>query len=554
MSNFFEAHKDTLFQAVKTSKSRDYWSAYPEIASGKIYGETAKDDQLAEFEGILGKPFALGQPTNGNWTGAETSPYGKELGVTYEDADPAELVKASQEAGKSWAKASVEERVGVALEMLDRINKKSFLIANAVMHTSGQAFMMAFQAGGPHAQDRGLEAVAYAYDAMTQTPTEVTWTKPQGKHDPIVLDKKFRVVPRGVALVIGCATFPTWNTYPGMFASFVTGNPVIIKPHPMAILPMAISIQIGREVLKEAGFDPNVLLLAADTADAPKTKELVTADAVKIIDFTGSNAFGEWVRENAGDALVYTEEAGVNAITIESTDNLRGMASNIAFSLSLYSGQMCTTPQNIFVPRDGIKTNDGKKSFEEVADAIKISLDKLLGDPARAAAILGAVQNPATLERIDAAGKLGKVIRSSEPVEGMSGARSATPTLVAVDSKNEEAYMQERFGPISFIIACDDIDDAIARAAGSAKSHGAITAALYSTDEAVIDKATDAYAWAGAPLSVNLTGNIYVNQSAAYSDFHVTGANPAGNASLTDGAYVANRFRIATVRRQAAMA
>ena len=554
MSNFFEAHKDTLFQAVKTSKSRDYWSAYPEIASGKIYGETAKDDQLAEFEGILGKPFALGQPTNGNWTGAETSPYGKELGVTYEDADPADLVKASQEAGKSWAKASVEERVGVALEMLNRINKKSFLIANAVMHTSGQAFMMAFQAGGPHAQDRGLEAVAYAYDAMTQTPTEVTWTKPQGKHDPIVLDKKFRVVPRGVALVIGCATFPTWNTYPGMFASFVTGNPVIIKPHPMAILPMAISIQIGREVLKEAGFDPNVLLLAADTADAPKTKELVTADAVKIIDFTGSNAFGEWVRENAGDALVYTEEAGVNAITIESTDNLRGMASNIAFSLSLYSGQMCTTPQNIFVPRDGIETNDGKKSFEEVADAIKISLDKLLGDPARAAAILGAVQNPATLERIDAAGKLGKVIRSSEPVEGMNGARSATPTLVAVDSKNEEAYMQERFGPISFIIACEDIDDAIARAAGSAKSHGAITAALYSTDEAVIDKATDAYAWAGAPLSVNLTGNIYVNQSAAYSDFHVTGANPAGNASLTDGAYVANRFRIATVRRQAAMA
>ncbi len=554
MTTFFEAHKDTLFQAVKTSKSRDYWSAYPEIASGKIYGETAKDDQLTEFEAMLGKPFALGQPTNGKWTGSESSPYGKELGVTYEAADPAELIKASQEAGKSWAKASVEERVGVALEMLSRINKKSFLIANAVMHTSGQAFMMAFQAGGPHAQDRGLEAVAYAYDAMTQTPTEVTWTKPQGKHDPIVLDKQFRVVPRGVALVIGCATFPTWNTYPGMFASFVTGNPVIVKPHPMAILPMAISIQIGREVLKEAGFDPNTLMLAADTIDAPVTKDYVSSDAIKIIDFTGSNTFGKWVRDNAGDALVYTEEAGVNAITIHSTDNLRGMASNIAFSLSLYSGQMCTTPQNIFVPRDGIETNDGKKSFEEVADAIKISLDKLLGDPARAAAILGAVQNPATLERIESSGKLGKIIRGSEPVEGMGGARSATPVLVAVDSKNEEAYMQERFGPISFIIACDDIDDAIARAAGSAKSHGAITAALYSTDETVIDKATDAYAWAGAPLSVNLTGNIYVNQSAAYSDFHVTGANPAGNASLTDTAYVANRFRIATVRRQAAVA
>ncbi|SDQ85769.1 phenylacetic acid degradation protein PaaN [Pseudovibrio sp. Tun.PSC04-5.I4] len=554
MSKFFEAHKATLFQAVKTSKSRDYWSAYPEIASGKIYGETAKDDQAAEFEALLGNPFKLDQPTNGNWTGAETSPYGKKLGVTYEDASAEDIIAASKAAGKSWGSASVEERVGVALEMLERINKKSFLIANAVMHTSGQAFMMAFQAGGPHAQDRGLEAVAYAYDAMTQTPNEVTWTKPQGKHDPIVLDKKFRVVPRGVALVIGCATFPTWNSYPGMFASMVTGNAVIIKPHPMAILPMAISIKIGRDVLKEAGFDPNVLMLAADTVDDPKTKDFVISDDVNIIDFTGSNAFGQWVRDNAGNAQVYTEEAGVNAITIHSTDNLRGMASNIAFSLSLYSGQMCTTPQNIFIPRDGIQTNDGKKSFDDVADAIKISLDKLLGDPARAAAILGAVQNPATLERVEAAGKLGKVVRGSQAVDGMDGARSATPTVVAVDAKNEEAYMQERFGPISFLIACDDIEDAIARAAGSAKSHGAITAALYSTNEDVIDAATEAYAWGGAPLSINLTGNIYVNQSAAYSDFHVTGANPSGNASLTDGAYVANRFRIATVRRQASMA
>ena len=42
-----------------------------------------------------------------------------------------------------------------------RLNAMSFEMANAVMHTTGQAFPMAFQAGGPHAQDRGLEAVAY---------------------------------------------------------------------------------------------------------------------------------------------------------------------------------------------------------------------------------------------------------------------------------------------------------------------------------------------------------------------------------------------------------
>ncbi|MGD9923158.1 MAG: phenylacetic acid degradation protein PaaN, partial [Pseudorhodoplanes sp.] len=81
---------------------------------------------------------------------------------------------------------------------------------------------------------------------------------------------------------------------------------------------------------------------------------------------------------------------------------------------------------------------------------------------------------------------------------------------------------------------------------------GAITASLYTTSDAVIDDAADAFARAGVALSVNLTGGIYVNQSAAFSDYHVSGANPAGNACLTDSAFVANRFRVAPMRRQKA--
>ena len=49
-------------------------------------------------------------------------------------------------------------------------------------------------------------------------------------------------------------------------------------------------------------------------------------------------------------------------------------------------------------------------------------------------------------------------------------------------------------------------------------------------------------------LAINLTGTLLVNQSAAFSDFHVTGGNPAGNASLCDAAFVANRFRVVETR------
>jgi hypothetical protein len=56
---------------------------------------------------------------------------------------------------------------------------------------------------------------------------------------------------------------------------------------------------------------------------------------------------------------------------------------------------------------------------------------------------------------------------------------------------------------------------------------------------------------AGVALSENLTGQVFVNQSAAFSDFHGTGANPAANSSYTDAAYVASRFRIVQSRRHA---
>jgi phenylacetic acid degradation protein paaN len=548
-----EAHRALLDRAVAACRARTYWSAFPEAASGKIYGETAKADGEAAFKAMLGKPFELDQPMQGR-AGRETSPYGLALGITYPTAPANTLIDASQRAGEAWAQASIEKRVGVCLEILQSINRQSFLMANAVMHTTGQSFMMAFQAGGPHAQDRGLEAVAYAYDEMTRVPGAAEWSKPQGKGDPIVLDKQWRIVPRGVALVIGCATFPTWNSYPAIFASLATGNSVIVKPHPGAVLPLAITIRIAREAIKEAGFDPNVLLLAADEQDAPSTKDFVTNSGIATIDFTGGPAFGAWVREHAATDLVFTEEAGINPIVIDSTSDFRGMCGNVAFSLSLYSGQMCTAPQNIFVPAGGIATPEGHKSFDEVAAGIATAIDKLLGDPERAAGILGAVQNEATLARINAARKLGRIVRDSAPapVAGFTDARTASPLVLAIDIADEATWGEERFGPISFIVKAASTADAIKRAAASTKAKGAITASLYSTDDKVIDAAADAFARAGVALSVNLTGGIYVNQSAAFSDYHVTGANPAGNACLTDAAFVANRFRIASIRRQRA--
>jgi len=547
MAELFDRHRALLQEAVRAVEKRGYWSPFPEVPSGRFYGETARDEGQASFDAILTQPFDLpGHPETGR-VGAELSPWGPELQVSYPAADPASLISAAEAAAPIWAAASVQERVGVCLEILTRLNRMSFLMGHAVMHTTGQAFAMAFQAGGPHAQDRGLEAVAMAWIEMSRVPETSVWEKPQGKAPPLVIEKHWRVVPRGISLVIGCNTFPTWNSYPGLFGSLATGNTVIVKPHPAAILPLALTVRVARDVLAEAGFAPDAVLLAADATGAEITKALVQDPAVRIIDYTGSNAFGEWLRTHAAPGTqICTEEAGVNSIVIAATEDFAGMCANIAFSLSLYSGQMCTAPQDIFVPRGGIDTDLGHKEFEEVAKGIAQAVDALLAEPSQASAVCGAIASPATMARIAGARGLGRVIRDSGPLEQ---GRSATPLILAVEAGATTAHEAECFGPIAFVVAIEDAEAGISAAADLARCKGAITAALYDTDEARILRASDAFAAAGVNLSVNLTGNIYVNQSAAFSDFHVTGANPAGNASLTDAAFVANRFRMVMWRR-----
>lgn len=549
--DFFEANRETLERAVQASADRGYWSPFSESPSPRAYGETASDDGKAAFEGYLGKAFPMALDGASGQMGEEVSPFtGQALGVQYPVVPVDTLVQQASDALDAWRDAGPRAWVGVALETLRRLNQRSFEIACAVQHTTGQGFMMAFQAGGPHAQDRGLEAVAYAWQEMARIPGDVLWEKPQGKHDPIRMQKHFTVVPRGVALVIGCATFPTWNGYPGLFASLATGNPVIVKPHPGAVLPLAITVHVARTVLAEAGFDPNVVQLAAHSAADSTAQQLAVSPAVKLVDFTGSTANGNWLEQNARQAQVYTEKAGVNQVIIDSVDDFKAVARNLAFSFALYSGQMCTAPQNVYVPRGGIATADGHLSFDDVAQGLAQAVQKLVSDPARAVEITGAIQNEGVVQRIAKARDLGlPVLCDSQPLEHpqFPGARVHTPLLLQADAGNVEIF-HEWFGPIAFVVATDSTEQSLQVAGKSVQENGALTLAVYSTSEQVRAQAQRMAERAGVSLSVNLTGAVFVNQTAAFSDFHGTGANPAANAALSDSAYVANRFRVVQTR------
>ena len=204
--------------------------------------------------------------------------------------------------------------------------RRSFEIANAVMHTTGQAFVMAFQAGGPHAQDRGLEAVAYAWDEMRRIPAQRDCGRSRRARTSRCGWKSISASCRAAsALVIGCCTFPTWNGYPG---------PVREPRHRQRGRRQAASERRScrsrspcasrARCSPEAGFDPNVVTLVAHEAGDDVAQTLALRPEVKLIDFTGSTANGRWLEEHARQAQVYTEKAGVNQIDHRLRGRLQG--------------------------------------------------------------------------------------------------------------------------------------------------------------------------------------------------------------------------------------
>jgi phenylacetic acid degradation protein paaN len=540
-----DSHRSILEKAIAALHQRSFFAAFAENPSPAVYGETADADGQQKFKAQLGKRFSeLKQTGSKTWAGQEESPYLQEpLGILYPISTVDTLIENAGNAFHQWRKLDIETRSGILLESLQRIKSRFFEIAYATMHTTGQGFLMAFQASGPHAADRALEAIATGFEEIQRFPQQVLWDKPMGKFN-IQLNKEWRAVPKGIAVVIGCSTFPTWNSVTGIYASLITGNSVIVKPHPGAILPMAIVVAEIQNLLVENGLDPDVCQLGVDTFDHPIAKELAENSAVKIIDYTGNSQFGNFLEQLPGKT-VFTEKTGVNSVILDSVSDIDKVAANLAFSLALYSGQMCTAPQNFFIPAAGIDTPTGKMSFDEVAQKLVDNINGIVDNPKAGPFVLGAIQNKKTCERVSEAEKLpGKVWLKSRVIENpqFKGARISTPVVVEIASNKNEMFNKELFGPIVLLIKTRDTDESISLAKSMAIEHGAISCGAYTTNPAVREKISDELALAAVPVSFNLTGGIYMNQNAAFSDFHVTGGNPAGNASFTNPDYINRRF------------
>ncbi|PCJ64108.1 MAG: phenylacetic acid degradation protein PaaN [Bacteroidetes bacterium] len=537
--DLYQKHKVLLEDAITALSTRQFFSPYPEHP--KAYAEDLDAQGKDAFGRLLNENFTELNQTADSWIGEEVSPvwqYG--IGVKYPSTSIDTYVSNSAHAAKSWKAISIQDRAGILIESLERIRSRFFELAYATIHTTGQSHMMAFQASGPHAADRALEAVAMGVQELTRYPEEITFVKPLGKYK-LTIEKSWKPIPKGIGLVIGCSTFPTWNTVPGVYANLIAGNTVIIKPHPKSILAIAIFTAELRKVISEFGLDPNTVQLAVDTLGEPITKKLAEHSDIKLIDYTGGSSFGSYIESL--NKTVFTEKSGINSVILDSVEDIKSVAQNIAFSACLYSGQMCTAPQNVFIP-EVVRTENGTLTFEEVASQIAEAVKGVIFHPKMGVGTLGNIQSDKTLKHIkEAKIQEGDLLLGPQEIINPEApnSRIQSPSVIAVNSQNS-VYKQEYFGPVLFLIKTLDTHESILLAAELAETKGAISCLAFSTNtetQITIEESMNAVF---TPVSFNLSGAGFVNQHAAFSDFHVTGGNPAGNATFADATFLNRRF------------
>ena len=182
-SSLFEKHENIVSSSLAALHTRGYFTPYPE--NPKSYGEDGDARGKNFISSIMNNNF--GELHQGNatvWIGEEISPYLQlGIGVKYPSYGIDTYISNATHAQKSWSKIPVQHRAGILIDALDRIKTRFFDITYATMHTTGQSYMMSFQASGPHSNDRALEAIITGLEELTKYVAEADWVKPMGKFD-----------------------------------------------------------------------------------------------------------------------------------------------------------------------------------------------------------------------------------------------------------------------------------------------------------------------------------------------------------------------------------
>ncbi len=286
------------------------------------------------------------------------------------------------------------------------------------------------------------------------------------------LDIRQRMIPVGPVAVFGSSNFPlAFSNAGGDTASaLAAGCPVVVKVH--GAHPGTAMLVSGavRDAVVACGLPAGVyssVIGRGTTVGAA----LVAHPAIKAVGFTGSRSGGlalvDIAQRRREPIPVYAEMSSINPVFVLDSRATPEVAREYVSSLTLGSGQFCTNPGLVFVPR-------GERGDTFVAAV----------DEAVSAATGQTMLTPGIREAFDA----GVTSLESAGVDVVGrgragdGSNAPSPVVFQTDAArlaSDEVLQSEVFGAASLVVRYDDPADLPAHAD---RLEGQLTATIQASD------------------------------------------------------------------------
>ena len=415
--------------------------------------------------------------------------------------------EAAYETFQTWRSVPAEERAQLLFRVAELMRKRKHELSAWMIYEVAKTW--------PEADGDTAEAIDfcefYAHE-MLRYASPQPLTKITGEENHLEY----------IALGVG-AVIPPWN-FPcaimaGMTAAaVVTGNTVVLKPSSDA---PTIAYKFF-ELLEEAGMPPGVVNFMTGSG-AEVGDVIVDHPKTRFIAFTGSKEIGLRINERGAKVhdgqlwikRVVAEMGGKDAIIVADDADLEEAATGVVQSAFGFQGQKCSA-----CSRAIIDARVYDPMIEKIAErAAKIKL----GDSVDANTTMSAVINEKAFKSINGYIEKGKAEGGRVIVGGGSDGEQGffvEPTVIADVKPGSTIEQEEIFGPVLAVIKADDYDDAL-RIANDTQF--GLTGAVYSTDEAKLERARNEFH----------VGNLYLNRKCTGA---MVGVHPFGgfNMSGTD--------------------
>jgi coniferyl-aldehyde dehydrogenase len=261
-----------------------------------------------------------------------------------------------------------------------------------------------------------------------------------------------KLQPKGVIGIIGTWNAPLFTLFAPLAGVYAAGNRAVLKPS--EVTPRTSEV-VARMVAET--FEPAELAVVTGGAEVGAA---FSAQPWDHLVFTGSTAVGRQVMKAAAENLVPVtlELGGKSPVILGRSADIRNAAERIAVGKAQNSGQLCVSPDTVWVPRE--KADEFVAAVREVYAGL---FPTIANNPD-----VTPVVNDRHFARVesyvaDAGARGARVLMAGEFPSAEGTQQRRVPLRIVIGAPaDSEITRHEIFGPAILLVPYDDIREAVA--------------------------------------------------------------------------------------------